>query len=303
MEATVLPTNPKTSRAGAMQNRMANERLALDRIYSILRHDVAIKMNVAMLKEALGGNIPGIENFVSDIARLGILDRDVQWKAKGKVSFWKLAVSKEEAFKRLEDAHQVEINNSVVFGNGDSLKSRIIAAFMERGKFETVEGLIDYIKEPKKAAPTPHEVTHILHSLVRQSKIKMRKGTMGARGKTQTNGKAIRKSSDEIPYNMEWRNWKAPTKTEIKPVVAQIDDPEPTITEPVKTLIKAPVQFPLINSLVSKTTRLLALAEAAEDAGQDDIALMLMERAEIKDPFQLEVIQLWNAYQECKNGN
>jgi hypothetical protein len=42
----------------------------------------------------------------------------------------------------------------------------------------------------------------------------------------------------------------------------------------------------------------------ASEGNEDEIATVLLEKAETSlSPLDQEIIKLWNAYQECSNGN
>lgn len=81
----------------------------------------------------------------------------------------------------------------------NSLKNKIYRALEEHGEFLTVIDLIEYIKEPKTVAPSPHEVTHILSTSRQQGKISFKK-----KKNSRLNTK-IRRSNDAIPTNIKLR--------------------------------------------------------------------------------------------------
>lgn len=288
-----------------MINRIARERLILDKLYSkgILDTEHAKQMNTEKLHELLGGDLPDFNRYVQTLANEGIIVRESQYQKgfrRGRVSFWKLGIPKEQAFEKLDMIHGKEIakaNEPAIPKN--SIKNRILRALEEKGEFETAVDLCEYINKNGEMHVLPHKATHILHDIQTQGLVDFDK-TKIVRGR-----KGLRKSNGTIVVNIRWlgnKKTKPVNDVEtIQPVVAQIDDPEPLLISP--TPAETPtVEFPLIKEFINKRVKLSALADAAADMGEDDVALMLMDRAEIKDPFMLEVISLWNAYQECKSG-
>lgn len=277
-----------------MINRIARERLILDKIYSkgILDTEHAKQMNTEKLHELLGGNLPDFNRYVQSLANEGIIVRESQYQKgyrKGKISFWKLGFPKEEAFKKLDQIHGKEIakaNEPPAPKN--SIKNRILRALEEKGEFTTAVELCNYINSNGEMHVLPHKATHILHDIQTQGLVDF--------DKSRINRKGLKRAGSTVVTNIRWLGNKNGKKVE--PVVAQIDDPEPMLISPEQ--VETPtVKFPLIKQFVSKRTKLSVLADAAADIGEDDVALMLMERSEIKDPFMLEVISLWNAYQNC----
>lgn len=281
-----------------MINRIARERLALDKMYGVLSTDHAVQMNTEKLHQALGNNFADFPRYIQTLATEGIIVRDSQWQKgfrRGRISYWKLGYAKEEAFNKLDLIHSREIakvNEPPAPKN--SVRNRILRALEEKGSFASAIELCDYINKNGGSYVQPHQATHILHNIQEQT------GTLSFE-KTKVmrpNRKGLRKNDKTVVVNIVWRGKNGKT---IESVEAQIDDPEPMLISPAPAETPT-VEFPLIKAFAIKRTKLSELADAVADAGEEDVAIMLMERAEIKDPFMLEVIALYSAYKECKGA-
>lgn len=280
-----------------MVNRIARERLALHKIYDVLSTDHSVQMNTEKLLSSIGGNFADFSRYVQTLANEGIIVRETQYQKgyrKGRVSYWKLGFPKEKAIEMLDQIHGREIakaNEAPTPKN--SIKNRIMRALEEKGEFATAIDLCDYINKNGEMHVLPHKLTHILHDIATET------GQLSF-DKTKIipnnyKGRRLRKSNGTVVVNIVWR---AKNGKKAEPVVAQIDDPEPMLISPTPET----ADFSLIKSFIEKSSQLNSLADEAAKLGQDDVAVMLWERAEVKDPFYLEVIALWHAYQECKNG-
>jgi hypothetical protein len=133
-----------------------------------------------------------------------------------------------------------------------------------------------------------HNVTHVLYSLKKENKITFDKGS----------------TKDKVPYNIRLvkiMHVREATREElqnpwIEPVALTVveDDMIFPVTSPDTQ------EFPVIQRLVNRRSRLEEAARLAEEANETDLALSLLERASAEvSPLETEAIKLYGLYKEC----
>lgn len=199
--------------------RQAREREVLPKLYNMLSRDHAVKTTADNVANRVGIiSKPQMVTFAGKLEELGIIGREYRLDGQGKASYWKLLVPFKTAEAKLESSHREELQPITK----NSLKARILRAIEEKGKFDNTIDLINYIKGERKAAPDPHEVTHILHSLKRAGYIRFRRSNH-----PEFNGNGARKGKDIVPVNIVLQRRAAKATAMVEPVEAVIDDPEP----------------------------------------------------------------------------
>lgn len=239
-------------------------------------------MNVSTLAPKVGVTPNQLDRIIRKLEGQGALTRRIVYTGnKGKQSFWTLNVTKDEA---------IALTSNTTLPDASSLRSRILAALTEKD-YESVYDLMLAVRRENESIDL-HNITHVIRSLRQQGKVSFKVTTSGRRGK----GKGNR--TDNIPYGISLIN-KAVAEPLPEPTPEPESTPEPD--DAPSPMIAFSHTFPLIMRVVMRREFLERAALLAEQGGEADLALSLMEKAEVSlTPFEQEVVALWNAYQECK---
>lgn len=283
-----------------IETKRKNEREILDVLYTSMPVGEEITTGAGVIAQYAGISYSQMNSIAREFESLGILNRRSTWSGGGgKQVLWKLNMPKADAVLMLEE-FQTSLSATHSDGNKHSLslKTRILNAIKEEGSFNTVEEILNIIRQPNENIDL-HNMTHCLYVLRTQGKITF---------KTDSHGKnQKRKSNDSIPVGIMYtetapRSYKRSNSSPeaiVQPTVS-VPTPEPVVTE---AIISAPAAFPLIRTLVNRRATLEAAAALAEQAGEDEMALNLLEKAQMKtSDFNEEVVALWSAYQACKES-
>jgi len=272
-----------------MVQRQQRELTAVEKVYGILPVGEEVISGSSMLGKQVGISYTQMNVIAQHMEQAGILSRREAWGANGKYTFWKLNLSREDALSAITDFQANELALAEI---SVSLKGRILAYVKEQGKVTSAMDIYNSIKTPTENLDL-HNLTHCLYSLRREGKVSFKVDDKRRNSK--------RKSNDKIPTNITYAG-----KVE-KAEPAVNSSPEPVnpflSTEPEAIELPAPTitGFPLITALVNRRITLEAAASLAEQAGEDEMALALLEKAQSNESdFNSEVIALWNLYQECK---
>jgi len=334
MIANLVTTNIPS----AVVKRQSNERAMIDKIYQVLpigkeRGNVSIEL----VGKEIGFSHSQMTPFVHNLEAAGILSRRVVGSptgAGGKISYWSLLVPKETAVKLFEKQQEIErqtpgyrapatqpyLTEKLVI----SLKSRVLQALEERNQFGNVKDILNYIRQPNERLDIG-SLTRVLGSLKDEGKISFNRDNSGR----HHSGKQKHSTNHGSPYNIKLRYEPVEQNRKPEPAHTPVRHPGQVGTDmtqfrnhgsqaqggPIEHVLPArptdviPVpmtmeeEYPLIVKLIKRQEYLEQAAELAENAGADEIALQLLEKAkESATPMDLEISRLWMAYMECTKG-
>lgn len=228
------------------------------------------------------------QKFLIQLSELGIMKRRTTMGKGGKVAYWTLVDSKEDAVSKLIGKPQT----------ASSLRNRIIEAIQSHGPFETVYEIITYISRPGENIDM-HSVTHLLKAMREQGILSFKQSTSGRRGRSK--GGAGNNIPFGIQYNPNFLKMVNKPAGVTMPESEAVTAPEPETVE--ATSITEAHEFPLIERLVLRREFLERAALLAEQGGESDLSLTLLEKAEAKlTPIEQEMVNLWNTYKACKEA-
>jgi hypothetical protein len=282
-----------------MMQRQTRERAVVDKLYEILPLGEEVSSGASILAKKVGITFVQMAKVATDMEKAGILSRREVWDRsiqQGKIVYWKLNLSREDALSAIVE---YQSNELALTESAPSLKARILAYVEQKGSVSSAIDIYNSIKRPKENLDL-HNLTHCMYSLRSQGKISFK---TDAHGKGQN-----RKSNDRIPVNITYTA--KPDGRRIRPnievdnsspePISEPEAPEPTVIELPSTSI---TEFPLVRALVNRRITLEAAAALAEQAGEVEMALALLDKAQVNESeLNSEVIALWNAYQECKGA-
>jgi hypothetical protein len=295
-EMTTKPTYLKSN----FLDRQKREKVLLHSLYNEMPVGIEQRfMRASRLATHLGIAASFVDSAARVFESLGILTRRLEFGAKdstgktisGRSYHWTLLISKENALLRLQKYHEQEqtLTNKAPAPKSTSLKTRIMWALSKVDKFETMEDLLKAIRRNGENIDF-HNMKHVMESLVREGKISFDHGT----------------TNEKIPYNI--RMTKVGTKsTQNTPLTIKAEiAPEPEKIVPEEEQSSSPfipaTDFPTITKLVNRRERLENASYLAESAEEEDLAILLMERA--NKPFttlEQEAIDLYTAFMISRN--
>lgn len=281
-------------------DRQNREKVLLNSLYNEMSVGIEQRfMRASRLATHLGIATAFVDSAARVFESTGILARRLEFGAKdsfgktvtGRSYHWTLLVSKVDALMRLEKYHEQErkLLNKAPAPKSTSLKTRIMWALSKVDKFDTMEDLLKAVRRNGENLDF-HNMRHVMESLVREGKISFDHGT----------------TSEKIPFNI--RMTKVGTKstqqeqTTIIPAVElqnpwRQDDPPAEEVIPKEKPFVLPLEFPTITKLVNRREQLEAASKLAENAEEEDLAILLLERA--NKPFttlEQEAIDLYQAF-------
>jgi hypothetical protein len=294
LEASTYKSNIRSS----FYDRQKREKILLQALYQDMPVGVEVKfMRASRVASKLGVATSFVDSAVRTFESMGILVRRLEFGAKdasgkvitGRSYHWSLLVSKEAALIRLEKYHEKEreaAEKKAPTVKTTSLKVRILGALETTDRFDTMEDLLKVIRRNGENIDF-HNMKHVMESLVREGKITFEHGS----------------TNDHIPLNI--RLTKHATKaTKAAPAPVEVDKngmPNPFVEEPPTVVVKSRVEFPLIMKLLGRRGWLEQAASLAEIAGEEDLAITLLERTNKPfSAFEEEVVALFEAYVLCK---
>jgi hypothetical protein len=276
-------------------DRQKREKILLQALYQDMPVGVEVRfMRASRVATKLGIATAFVDAAVRTFESLNILVRRLEFGAKdatgkvitGRSYHWTILRNENDALLRLQKYHEQEQLriNKPLSPKATSLKSRILKALSEQGKFDTMDDLLHAIVRNGENVDF-HSMKHVMESLVREGKIDFERGT----------------TNDHIPYNIR-RTKYAQKVTPVEPVEPTPDlvqEPEEVTPIPV---IKSLIEFPLIMKLIGRRGWLEQAASLAEIAGEEDLAITLLERTNKPfSPFEEEAVALYEAYVACKD--
>lgn len=265
---------------------------AVEALYNLLPVGEEVgNLSARIFADRVGMTQPQADRIIRQLESVGVLSRRTKMGFGGKVAFWKLEIPMDEAIRRASmlQSPQNKANNA-------SLRSRILAAVEEHGKFDSVIDILSYIKADPAENIDFHSATHILTALREQGKVTFKRDNSGRK---RRGGRG--NQSNNVPYDIELGKMHVVSNSVPAAVVMPDPEPRPEPTpEPVSII--QPMAYPLIQRIIMRREFLERAALLAEQADEADIALSLLEKAkDSMSPFEQEVANLWNAYQECKD--
>jgi DNA-binding MarR family transcriptional regulator len=286
-------------------DRQKRERILLQALYNEMPIGVEVKfMRASRVADKLGISTGFVDSAVRTFEELGILTRRLEFGAKdtqgktitGRSYHWTMLLFKDEALPKLDKYYEAENNERIQPKNGNSLKSRIMMAFTDHDKFETMDDLAKAVRRNNENLDY-HNLTHVMESLAQEGKITFDRGTTKSKipfniRLTKNGNKSIQPIKPEdivlekstVIVEDHADDWKNPWLTPIAPV---------TDTE----------KYPTISKLFKRREWLESAAKLAENAEEEDLAITLLERA--NKPFSVleqEAIDLFQAYKSCKDS-
>lgn len=274
-----------------IRTRQENEIKVVNALYESMPIGVEIPTGANTIAKHIGISHAQVATIAYDLERIGVISRREVWPGGGgKRVLWTLNMSKEDALSAVIDFQ----SNSV---DTRSLKARILEAIKTKGKYNSALEILNDIRQPNENLDL-HNITHCMYSLRTQGRITFKtKG--GGSGK-------LRMSNDRVPVGITYREPKS-RKVIHNSSPAPIAEVETVVPESVEPVTPAIMDygveghgFPLIKALVNRRITLETAASMAEAAGEDDLALKLLEKAQADESaFNQEVIALWEAYSNC----
>jgi hypothetical protein len=277
--------------------RQEREIEILDKLYGFMPIGVEQVFSAEKLGQAFGLSLPVMSRFASDLEEAGILFRRMEYNAlidgerrSGRTFFWTLMVNKADAHKRLialQEKQQKDYNHPPA-PRGTSLKRRVLAAVTTYEKFDTIDELFVKVRRGSENIDR-HNLTHVMESLAREGKISFE-----------------RKSTKErIPYNIRSTKYNKKDVFSKEPVTVEevVADALPELPEESYMPPTISEGFPLILKLLQRQEWLEKAAKLAEEASEEDIAIMLQERAsKPMTAFEAEAVALYKAYMACRES-
>ena len=265
-----------------LHNQAYKTKLALlSNIYE--GHSVNQEFQTSAEKLANSVKIHGttVAKFLNFLKEEGIISvRRTYGKGRGPKSLYTILKPFPEAQKIVIQDH----NNSLMEG---SLKARIMGILSHGPNgltFKTTRELGDRLNLTNGGSTDFHNLTHVLHVLKREGKITFDTDS----------------TKDKVPYNIKLKAFRETNKP--VDIMEEASESTPEISEAPRAVLDAPSAFPVIEHLMARRERLETAAQLATEAKEEDIAIMLMERAEKPlSPLEEEAINLYIAYMACKD--
>jgi len=293
---TYVPTSVYT--------RQERERETLEKLYTLMEVGIETDTGVSAIAKKVGISYSQMNKITLNLEKSGILTRRSTWSRDdtGRSSFWSLRMSKEDALSTLTDFQSHELDG---FLTNRSLKTRMLQAIQEQGKFATVLDILNYIREPNENIDL-HNMTHVLNSLREQGQVSFVRG----KGKTRTT------SNENVPYNITYTGeemtpltkesliihtqpaynseWGVP-EVSTAPVVVPAEE-----SAPVSIYAALSDAYPLIANLARRREFLVYASELADKANETELALELLAKSQTESTsIEEEIIRLWLAHISC----
>lgn len=281
--------------------RQSREINALTNLYSYLSTGVEKRdFGVDKIAPSLGMSTGQMSQFAATLEKLGILKRRLEYNAiidgtprAGRTYHWTLLMPQDEALNTLEQFHKTDLEDHA-HPPAKSLKTRILDALNEHGSFESVEALAKVLRQPNENIDY-HNVTHLLYSLSSSGYI-----TFQNTGKYHKSNKS---NDKKIPINIELRKIQSkPKKVENN---VSIIHPVPAITEQSNNWNNMidETNFPTIAKLHNRREWLEKASQFADNAGEIDLAIELMERTGKElSPIEAEALKLWEIVKKLRGS-
>ncbi len=257
---------------------------AIETLYSMLPVGVESVTSTKILSEKAGMSHNQADRLIRALEGNGILARRTQMGFGGKVGYWTLIKSKDEAIAQVKGTPRTNA----------SLRTRILNALEIHGPFETVHDILLFVARPGESIDL-HNITHLLKGMRQQGILSFKQSASGRRGRGKGNATA------NVPYGIALNGVTRKTAT-VEAVALPEPEPRPEPTpEPVS--IMQPAEYPLIQKVINRRILLEQAALLADQAGEVDFGITLLEKAKSTlSPYDQEVLNLWAAYEACKNS-
>jgi dsDNA-binding SOS-regulon protein len=236
-------------------------------------------MRASRLAEALEVSTSFVDAAIRTFESCGIISRRLEFGAvrdgkviTGRSYHWTLLLPLDEAVDALGNFHAAQKESTT-----NSLKARIMDAITVYKHFPTMDDLTRAIIRPGDNLDR-HNMTHVLMVLSKEGKINLSRGT----------------TKDHIPYNISLS--KKSERSLLQTITEEVIVPEPEVIE--EPTFDVPVnmgeKFPIIRRLVKRRAWLEEAAKLAEDAAEEDLAILLLERSnKTLTPLEIEAVDMF----------